>query len=143
MADNTTLDAVKHGLEQQQQQQQQQQHSDFIQWTPTTILLSIVLFCLAGVAEIGGGWLVWQAIRVHKPWWWGVLGSIVLVGYGIIPTLQPTSDFGRVYAVYGGFFIVLSFLAGWALDGTRPDRGDIVGGCIALAGVLVVLFWPR
>jgi small multidrug resistance family-3 protein len=53
------------------------------------------------------------------------------------------NSFGRVYAVYGGFFIVLSFLFGWWLDGDRPDLGDVVGGAIALVGVLVVLFWPR
>jgi chromate transport protein ChrA len=43
--------------------------------------------------------------------------------------------------VYGGFFIVLSFLAGWSLDGDRPDLGDVVGGSIALGGVLLILFW--
>jgi small multidrug resistance family-3 protein len=74
------------------------------------------------------------------------LGSLILILYGFLPTFQPSAtvdSFGRLYAVYGGFFIVLSFLAGWYLDGDRPDRGDIVGGGIALVGVLVVLFWPR
>ena len=47
-----------------------------------------------------------------KPWWWGLCGSVVLVVYGFIPCLQPMSDFGRVYAVYGGFFIALSYLWG-------------------------------
>jgi small multidrug resistance family-3 protein len=116
---------------------------DAFQWTAVTIVQAIALFLVAGVAEIGGGWLVWKSIRDDKPWWWAFIGSIVLVVYGFLPTLQPTDEFGRIYAVYGGFFIVLSFLAGWALDGDRPDRGDIVGGCIALVGVLLILFWPR
>ena len=60
----------------------------------------------------------------------------------MIPTLQPAS-FGRVYAVYGGFFIVLSLLWGWNVDGVRPDRFDAVGAAIALAGVLVMMYWPR
>ena len=47
-----------------------------------------------------------------KPWWWGLCGSVVLVVYGFIPCMQPMSDFGRVYAVYGGFFIALSYLWG-------------------------------
>ena len=116
---------------------------DVFQWTAVTIVQAIALFLVAGVAEIGGGWLVWKSIRDDKPWWWALIGSIVLVVYGFLPTLQPTDEFGRIYAVYGGFFIVLSFLAGWALDGDRPDRGDIVGGCIAMVGVLLILFWPR
>jgi small multidrug resistance family-3 protein len=113
------------------------------QWTAVTIIQALALFVAAGVAEIGGGWLVWKAIRSNKPWWWAVLGSLVLVLYGFLPTLQPTDSFGRVYAVYGGFFIVLSFLAGWLLDGDKPDKGDVIGGSISLAGVLLILFWPR
>jgi small multidrug resistance family-3 protein len=113
------------------------------QWTAVTIVQAIALFLVAGVFEIGGGWLIWKSIRDDRPWWWAVTGSVVLIVYGFLPTLQPTDEFGRIYAVYGGFFIVLSFLAGWALDGDRPDRGDVVGGCIALVGVLLILFWPR
>ena len=113
------------------------------QWTPSTVTQAIALMLAAGLAEIGGGWLVWQAVRADQPWWWAVLGSMILIVYGFLPTLQPTDSFGRIYAVYGGFFIVLSFLAGWGLDGDRPDRGDWIGGMIALLGVLVVLFWPR
>lgn len=67
----------------------------------------------------------------------------MLVVYGFVPTLQPTDTFGRIYATYGVFFIFLSFLAGWALDGDRPDLGDVTGGVIALAGGLLILFWPR
>lgn len=52
-------------------------------------------------------------------------------------------EFGRIYAVYGGFFIVLSFLFGWMLDGNRPDLGDVIGCAISLVGVLVIMFWPR
>jgi small multidrug resistance family-3 protein len=118
---------------------------DAFTWTAVTVVQSMALFLAAGVAEIGGGWLVWQTMRASKPWWWAALGSLVLVSYGFLPTLQPSADegFGRIYAVYGGFFIVLSFLWGWLLDGDRPDWGDVVGGAISLAGVLLILFWPR
>jgi small multidrug resistance family-3 protein len=61
---------------------------------------------------------------------------------GVIPTLQP-SNFGRVYAAYGGVFIVLSILWGWKIDGVNPDRFDIIGGLIALIGVAVIMYWPR
>ena len=71
-------------------------------WTPKLVLYSVLLFVLAGLAEIGGGWLIFQAIRVNRPFWWGIIGSVVLIIYGFIPTLQPISNFGRVFAVYGG-----------------------------------------
>ena len=121
--------------------------NDQTSWNASTVTLSIFLFLITGVAEIGGGWLIWQYCRQGKPYWWGLLGCGSLIVYGFLPTLQPSNNsivvFGRIYAVYGGFFIFLSFLWGWGLDGDRPDRGDWVGGSLALVGVLVVLFWPR
>lgn len=113
------------------------------QWTAGNVILSILLFVLAGVAEIGGGWLVWQTVRVSKPAWMAVLGCVVLILYGFIPTLQPLDSFGRVFAVYGGFFIILSYLWGWAFDGDKPDTGDWIGSGVALVGVFIALFWPR
>jgi small multidrug resistance family-3 protein len=106
------------------------------------VLKSLALFVIAGICEIGGGWLIWKWLRDDKPRWWGLAGAVVLICYGIIPTLQ-TSHFGRVYAVYGGFFIVLSLLWGWYFDANRPDWPDVVGGAIALVGVSVMMYWPR
>ena len=82
---------------------------------------SISLFVLAGLCEIGG---------------------VVLILYGVVPTLQP-AHFARVYAVYGGFFIVLSLLWGWWFDGKVPDRFDVFGAVISLAGLCFMMYWPR
>ena len=103
---------------------------------------SIIYFLIAGICEIGGGYLVWLWAREGKSVWLAVIGAFVLVLYGVIPTLQP-AHFGRVYAAYGGVFIVLSILWGWKVDKVAPDRADIVGGMIALLGVLVIMYWPR
>lgn len=68
----------------------------------------------------------------------------MLCAYGLIPTLQPPeASFARVYAVYGGFFIVLSYAWGAAVDGVRPDLGDYVGAALAAVGVMLCWFWPR
>ena len=117
-------------------------HPAFV-WTPQTIALSILLFIAAGLLEVGGGWLVWQTIREDKNWTYAAAGVIALIGYGFVPCLQPTSDFGRVYAIYGGFFIVLAFAWARQFDGYSPDLGDLVGAAIALFGVLVIMLWPR
>jgi small multidrug resistance family-3 protein len=68
-----------------------------------TMAISIVLFIAAGLAEIGGGYLVWLWLKESKPLGYGIVGSIILVAYGIIPTLQTFPNFGRVYAAYGVF----------------------------------------
>jgi small multidrug resistance family-3 protein len=107
-----------------------------------SILGSLGLFIVAGLCEIGGGWLIWKWVRDGKENWWGVAGAAIIVLYGLIPTLQA-SHFGRIFAVYGGFFIVLSLGWGWVFDGNRPDGPDVVGGSIALIGVCVMMYWPR
>lgn len=103
---------------------------------------SFFLFLLAGLCEIGGGYLVWQWWRNGAPSIVGLVGAIVLVLYGIVPTYQP-AHFGRVYAAYGGVFVVLSVLWGWGIDRVAPDRFDLLGAALCLAGVGVIMYWPR
>lgn len=99
------------------------------------ILRALLLFVLAGLAEIGGGYLVWQWLREGKALWIGLIGGAVLFLYGVIPTLQAESTFGRVYAAYGGIFILLSILWGVIFDGWRPDRYDLTSAAAVLVGV--------
>ncbi|MBM4064274.1 MAG: YnfA family protein [Planctomycetes bacterium] len=106
------------------------------------IAKSVFFFILAGLCEIGGGYLVWLWLREGKSIWLGLFGAIVLVIYGVIPTFQP-ANFGRVYAAYGGVFIVLSILWGWRVDKIAPDKFDLIGGFIALIGVIIIMYWPR
>ena len=107
-----------------------------------TTTKSILYFILAGLCEIGGGYLVWLWLREGKTPLFALFGAVILVIYGVIPTLQP-AHFGRVYAAYGGVFIVLSILWGWQVDKIQPDRFDIIGGMICLFGVGVIMYWPR
>lgn len=107
-----------------------------------TVLKSLFYFVLAGLCEIGGGYLIWLWLREGRSVWLGLTGGLILVVYGIITTLQP-GNFGRVYAAYGGIFIVLSLLWGWQIDRIRPDKFDFLGGWIALLGVLVIMYAPR
>ena len=105
-------------------------------------LASALYFVIAGLCEIAGGYLVWLWLRRGYGAGWALGGAALLVLYGVVPTLQP-AEFGRVYAAYGGVFIVMSLLWGWSIDGIAPDRYDLAGGALALAGVGVIMYWPR
>jgi small multidrug resistance family-3 protein len=107
-----------------------------------TPIISLGLFLLAALAEIGGGYLVWLWIRQKKKIIFGIVGGIILFTYGIIPTLQP-SNFGRVYAAYGGFFIISSILWGIMIDKKKPDRYEVIGAMVAVLGAAIIFYGPR
>jgi small multidrug resistance family-3 protein len=107
------------------------------------LLIIGVLFVLAGLCEIGGGYLVWGWMREHKPLAWALVGALILAAYGVVAALQPISEFGRVYAAYGGVFIALSLAWGALVDEFRPDRWDVLGALICVAGVVVMVAPPR
>jgi len=122
--------------------QQIQRINIFKKTVTMPIVTSIGLFILAGLCEIGGGYLVWLWLREGRPWWFGIIGAIILVGYGVVATWQP-ANFGRVYAAYGGIFITLAVIWGWKVDGVKPDKFDLLGAAIALLGVAIILYAPR
>lgn len=100
------------------------------------------IFLLAGLCEIGGGYLVWLWLKEDKPLWYGILGGLILATYGVVATWQ-TLSFARVYATYGGIFIVLSILWAMKFDKFVPDKYDIVGALVALLGVCIIYYAPR
>jgi small multidrug resistance family-3 protein len=108
-----------------------------------SVLRSVVLFVLAALAEIGGAWMVWQGVREHRGLAWIGAGIAALGAYGFVATFQDEPNFGRVLAAYGGVFVAGSLVWGVVLDGFRPDRYDIAGALVCLAGVAVIMYAPR
>lgn len=113
-----------------------------------TVARSAALFLLAALFEIGGAWLVWQGVRggaqgQGRGLLWTGAGVVALGAYGFVATLQPDAEFGRILAAYGGVFVAGSLAWGAVADGYRPDRWDIVGALVCLAGMAVIMYAPR
>lgn len=106
------------------------------------VIKSLIYFILAGLCEIGGGYLVWLWLREGKSGWLALAGSVLLTIYAFVATKQP-ANFGRAYAAYGGIFIILSILWGWQVDKVAPDRYDYSGAGIILVGVWVMMYLRR
>ena len=106
------------------------------------IIKSLSIFVLAGLFEIGGGYLVWLWLKDGKPLWYGLLGGLILALYGVVATWQ-TANFGRVYATYGGIFIAMALIWAWKVDGFKPDRWDLIGAIIAVTGACIIIYMPR
>jgi small multidrug resistance family-3 protein len=108
-----------------------------------TVARSVALFVVAALFEIGGAWLVWQGIREHKGWIWIGAGVIALGLYGVVATWQHDDNFGRILAAYGGIFVAGAIAWGMVADGYRPDRYDVIGALVCLAGMAVIMYAPR
>lgn len=106
------------------------------------IAKSLFLFLLAGICEIGGGYLIWLWLKEGKPLSFGILGGAILILYGVVATWQ-TASFGRVYAAYGGIFIAMALVWAWQVDGFKPDKWDVIGAAIAITGACIILYAPR
>ena len=101
------------------------------------------IYAVAAGAEIGGYFAFWAWLRLGQPAYWLVLGIALLVIFALLLT-RISSDFaGRAYAAYGGIYIVASLLWMWGIEGNRPDRWDLVGMAVCLAGATIILLGPR
>jgi small multidrug resistance family-3 protein len=86
--------------------------------------------------------MVWQGVREHRGLAWIGAGIAALAASGFVATFQDDPHFGRILAAYGGIFVAGSLAWGVILDGFRPDRYDIAGALICLAGVEVIMYAP-
>ena len=115
---------------------------DNLNISKSKVCISLFFFFLAGLCEIGGGYLVWLWLREDMSWIYGIIGGFVLFLYGIVPTFQP-SYFHRIYAAYGGIFIIMALLWGLIFEGIYPDLFDVIGALIAIVGVVIIFYTPR
>lgn len=97
----------------------------------------------AALAEIAGCFAFWAWLRLGKPAWWLVPGCASLVLFAWLLTLVDSDAAGRAYAAYGGIYITSALLWLWIVEGVRPDRWDLGGAALCLAGAAVILFGPH
>lgn len=105
-------------------------------------LKTVGLFFLTALTEIIGCYLPYLWLREGKSVWLLVPASISLALFAWLLSLHPTAA-GRVYAAYGGIYIVTAIFWLWAIDGIRPSVWDIVGSCVAVLGMAIIMFSPR
>jgi len=101
---------------------------------------SFILFLIAALGEISGCYAFWAWLRLEKSILWIVPGIISLVIFASVLTKVDVSNAGRVYAAYGGIYILSSLLWLWLAEGVKPDKWDLLGVTICLLGTLVILF---
>tara|TARA_B110000211_G_scaffold200647_1_gene231768 strand:- start:85 stop:405 length:321 start_codon:yes stop_codon:yes gene_type:complete len=106
------------------------------------MLTSIGIFFFAALLEISGGYLIWRWLKNHQGKIIGLIGGLILFSYSVVMTLQP-ENFGKVYAAYGGIFVIFSLLWGYWIDKKKPDRFEIFGSIVVLIGISIMFYFPR
>lgn len=106
-------------------------------------MTTIAVYAFAAVAEIAGCFAVWAVLRLDASRWWLAAGLVSLVIFAMALTRVDAEFAGRAYAAYGGVYILASLLWMWGAEGARPDRFDLVGAGLCLAGAAVILWSPR
>lgn len=104
---------------------------------------SFLIYFAAALAEIGGCFAFWAWLRSGSSALWLGPGVVMLVIFALLLTLIPSESAGRAFAAYGGIYIVASL--GWMgiMEGLRPDRFDLAGAAVCLAGAAIILLAPR
>jgi small multidrug resistance family-3 protein len=105
--------------------------------------MTALIYIAAALTEIAGCFAFWAWLRLDKSIWWLAPGIVSLVLFAYFLTLVPADAAGRAYAAYGGVYIAASLMWLWAAEGVRPDRWDVSGAALCLAGAAVILFGPR
>lgn len=105
--------------------------------------MTLPLFALAALAEIAGCFAVWAVLRLDRPAWWLLPGLLCLALFAWLLTRADAAFAGRAFAAYGGIYIAAALAWMWAVEGARPDRFDLAGAALCLAGAAVILLAPR
>ncbi len=105
-------------------------------------LKTIFLFIITAIAEIVGCYLPYLWLKQEKSIWLLIPAALSLSLFAWFLTLHPTAA-GRVYAAYGGIYVVVALIWLWTVDGIKPNSWDIIGGLIACLGMAIIMFSPK
>lgn len=106
-------------------------------------LKTALIYAAAAICEIAGCYFVWMWWRLGHSWLWLLPALVSLALFAGLLALIEAPAAGRIFAAYGGVYVIASLIWMWSVEGLRPDRFDLVGSCLILAGALVVLAAPR
>lgn len=104
---------------------------------------SFFIYAAAALAEIAGCFAFWAWLRSGASALWVIPGTACLVVFALLLTFIPTEAAGRAFAAYGGIYILASLAWMWGVEGVRPDRFDVTGAAMCLAGAAIILLAPR
>lgn len=108
----------------------------------TAPLATVAWYVVAAIAEIAGCFAFWAVLRFDRSPSWLAAGILSLIVFAYTLTRVEAEAAGRAFAAYGGIYIVASLVWLKVVESVAPDRWDILGGLICLAGAGLILWGP-
>ncbi|GLS45636.1 YnfA family protein [Methylobacterium brachythecii] len=106
-------------------------------------MTTLAAFIGAALAEIAGCFAFWAWARMNASAFWLLPGIASLIVFASLLTLADSAAAGRAYAAYGGIYVVASLVWLRFVEDVHPDRWDLAGATLCLAGMAVILYGPR
>lgn len=101
------------------------------------------IYGLASLLEIAGCFTFWSWLRLNRSAIWLLPGILSLVLFALCLAIVDAAHAGRAFAAYGGVYIAASLLWLWGVERVTPDRWDLGGAVVCLAGAALILLGPR
>lgn len=107
------------------------------------MLKTTFLFFITALYEIIGCFLPWLWLKRGATAWLLIPAGMSLALFVWLLTLHPAAS-GRVYAAYGGVYVVTALLWLRIVDGVKLSLYDWSGALVALCGMLIIVAgWGR
>jgi small multidrug resistance family-3 protein len=106
------------------------------------VIRTVGLYSITALAEIVGCYLPYLWLRKGGGTWLLIPAALSLALFAWLLTLHPYSA-GRVYAAYGGVYVLMALIWLRLVDGVVPDKWDVIGGIVSMVGMAIIYFWPR
>ncbi|WP_072572246.1 YnfA family protein [Granulibacter bethesdensis] len=98
-----------------------------------------LIFVLAAVSEIAGCYCFWAWMRLSRALWMLPTGLVFLSLFAYLLTIPDSAAAGRIYAVYGGIYVLIALAWMAMVEHVMPDSRDWAGAGLILAGTLVIV----
>ena len=103
------------------------------------IFQTLSLFFATALAEIIGCYLPYLWLKKDGSAWLLLPAAICLSVFVWLLTLHPAAT-GRIYAAYGGVYVVSALIWLRVVDGIKLSMFDIVGAGVALLGMSIIVY---
>lgn len=102
------------------------------------MIKTTLIFFLTALAEIVGCFLPWLWLKKGASMLLLIPAALSLAAFVWLLTLHPAAS-GRVYAAYGGVYVVTALLWLRWIDGVRLSYTDWLGAAVAFCGMLIIV----